>query len=78
MHMSTGMLWLDDSPARSMEEKILRAARYYQEKYGKAAQLCLVNQATITDETQVGAIQVIPASQVLPHHFWIGQGVRSA
>lgn len=78
MHMNTGMLWLDDSPARSMEEKILRAARYYQEKYGKTAQLCFVNRATLVAETQVGAIQVMPASQVLPHHFWIGQGVRPA
>ncbi len=71
--MNAGMLWLDDNPTRSVEEKILRAARYYQEKYGTAPELCFVNRATLSQETQVGAIHVLPALQILPHHFWIGR-----
>ena len=70
--MNVGMLWLDDDKQTSLEDKVLQAADYYREKYGRAPNLCLVNKAMVDDERRVGKIQVQPAKNVLPNHFWLG------
>ncbi|UCG24855.1 MAG: hypothetical protein JSW55_02330 [Chloroflexota bacterium] len=70
--MNVGMLWLDDDKQTSFEDKVLRAADYYREKYGRAPNLCLVNKTMVEDEQRVGKIQVQPVKNVLPNHFWIG------
>ena len=41
--MKVGMLWVDTDRKRSLDEKVQRAAEYYQEKYGLMPDLCLVN-----------------------------------
>jgi hypothetical protein len=70
--MEIGMLWFDDS-ARTLPEKITRAAAYYAEKYGRAPTLCLVNPAGLNgSEGQHGGVQVRGARSVMPHHLWIG------
>jgi hypothetical protein len=70
--MDIGMLWMDDDKKSSLDEKIRKAAAYYLEKYGQKPDLCLVNQAMIDEEKNVDAIQVQPANNVLPNHFWVG------
>jgi hypothetical protein len=70
--MNVGMLWLDDDKQRPFEEKVIRAADYYREKYGNLPDLCLVNIQMLTGKQKVGAIEVEPAKTVLPHHFWLG------
>ncbi|HSG17948.1 MAG TPA: hypothetical protein VLE70_16740 [Anaerolineae bacterium] len=70
--MNIGMLWLDDDKQTSLEDKVLRAADYYREKYGQAPNLCLVNKTMVEDERRVGKIQVQPVKNVLPNHFWLG------
>ncbi|MCA9874063.1 MAG: hypothetical protein H6659_00215 [Ardenticatenaceae bacterium] len=70
--MNVGMLWLDDDRQRSLDEKVNRAAEYYQEKYGRSPELCLVNQKSLSEKKTVGHIEVQPAQTVLPHHFWLG------
>lgn len=70
--MHVGMLWLDDDKNRSIEDKIKRAADYYRKKYGRAPELCLVNVRVLTEDRKIGSIQVQPAKNVLPHHFWLG------
>ena len=70
--MNVGMLWLDDDKQTTFEDKVLRAADYYREKYGRTPNLCLVNKTMLDDERQVGKIQVQPVKNVLPNHFWIG------
>ena len=70
--MDVGMLWLDDDKKSSLDEKIKKAADYYLEKYGQKPDICLVNQAMLTEEKKVDAIQVQPAHNVLPNHFWVG------
>ena len=70
--MKVGMLWLDDDKKTTLEDKVLRAADYYREKYGRAPNLCLVNKSTIDQEQHVGQISVQPVKNVLPHHFWVG------
>jgi hypothetical protein len=66
------MLWLDDDKKSSLDEKIRKAAAYYLEKYGQKPDICLVNQAMLGEEKKVDAIQVQPANNVLPNHFWVG------
>jgi hypothetical protein len=70
--MNTGMLWLDDDKRIPLEEKIGRAAEYYQEKYGSSPDVCYVNNSTLKKEWQVGSILVLPVKNVLPNHLWIG------
>jgi hypothetical protein len=70
--MDIGMLWLDADSSRTFEEKIKRAADYYRRKYGRQPELCMVNSRQLAGEQQVGPVQVVPAGNVLPHHFWLG------
>ena len=70
--MNVGMLWLDDDRSRSLEEKVSRAVEYYQEKYGRFPDTCLVNTIMLKDETKVGKVNVQPIANILPHHFWLG------
>lgn len=70
--MDVGMLWLDDDKHLTLEEKILRAADYYHNKYGQTPNMCLVNQAQLKEEKKVGLIQVRPVQNVLRNHLWMG------
>lgn len=70
--MNIGMLWLDADKTRTLDEKVKRAAEYYQDKYGKLPELCLVNSKVIAKSINVGRIKVETARTVLPHHFWLG------
>ena len=70
--MKIGMLWLDTDKNRSLDEKVIRAADYYLDKYGNSPDLCLVNTEVIESEKVVGKITVQPARTVLKDHFWLG------
>jgi hypothetical protein len=78
--MQTGLLWFDNDPHRDTVLKIQEAARRYKEKFGVAPNTCYVNQADSGEGelklsfqgTQAALLRVIPASNVLLHHFWVG------
>jgi hypothetical protein len=70
--LEIGMLWRDDSTKRTLEEKVLRAAAYYRDKYGRLPTVCMVNTAALPDQIQVEQLTVYPSRTVLPQHFWIG------
>ena len=70
--MNVGMLWLDDDKKTSFEEKIRQAAEYYLQKFGRRPDTCIVNKSMLAEELSVGSIQVYPARNVLPNHFWMG------
>jgi hypothetical protein len=70
--MNVGMLWLDDDRHRSFEEKVSRAVEYYEEKYGRFPEMCLVHTGMLENATQLGKVRVEPIANVLPHHFWLG------
>jgi hypothetical protein len=71
--MNVGMLWFDNSPAVTLEQKIDRAARYYERKYGQAPNLAFVNPSMLpSGATRAGKIDVRPNRTVLPNHIWIG------
>jgi hypothetical protein len=76
--MNTGMLWFDNDPKTSLDVKVQQAAEYYQHKYGRKPDLCLVNPKSLQkSEPQAepllsGHILIQPLRSVLPGHLWIG------
>lgn len=71
--MRVGWLWFDNDPGRSIEEKVLRAAQRYREKFGRAPDTCYVHpQAISEEEQQCGSVHIVAARHVLLHHFWLG------
>jgi hypothetical protein len=76
--MQEGLLWLDADPKRSLAEKLARAVDRYRFKFGRRPDLCYVNPATLENGTvEIDGVRVIPASNVLKHHFWIGEEERA-
>lgn len=77
--MQAGLLWFDNDPNRALAAKIADAARRYREKFGVPPDTCYVNQAALNGGasgpvSQPGDIplRIIPAANILPHHFWVG------
>ncbi len=86
--MKIGMLWFDDDPKRPLEEKIERAAKRYQEKYGEPPNLCYANPRTVGDAqptinlkansgksvaaAHIPQVMLKQARSILPNHFWLG------
>lgn len=70
--MQTGMLWFDNDPKTALTVKIERAADYYNKKYGRPPDLCLVHPSMLTQEGLQGKIMVRPYRPVLPGHLWLG------
>ena len=76
--MNVGMLWFDNDPRTALTAKVSRAADYYRQKYGRVANLCMVNPSMLgasqppEDALQAGKITVRPNRSILPGHLWIG------
>ncbi len=77
--MQIGLLWFDNDPRRGLTAKIEDAARRYREKFGVPPNACYVNRAALDGQMAVAqgqpfpaTLRVIPASNILPHHFWVG------
>ena len=73
--MHTGMLWFDNSQS-PLDVKISKAAKYYEEKYGRKPDLVLVHPSMIQEQNQK-LLQLMPQAvrsyrPVLPGHIWIG------
>lgn len=69
--MHTGMLWFDDANT-PLSKKIEKAANYYEKKYGRKPDLCLVHPSMLSEKYEQGNILVRPYRPVLPGHIWIG------
>ena len=70
--MNEGMLWLDDTKERTIEDKIGRALIWYKENYGPKPNLCFVHQKIEAENVEIEGIDIRPASFIQPNHFWIG------
>jgi len=75
--MKTGLLWFDDDPRRQVEEKVMRAATYYERKYGQAPNLCFVHPSTLDGNGKQGqlctnGVKVRSGRSILRDHFWLG------
>ena len=75
LDMHTGMLWFDNSQT-ALNVKIQKAADYYEKKYGRRPDLCLVHPSLVieADKSALKAlrISVRPYRPVLPGHIWVG------
>ena len=82
--MNAGMLWFDNDPKTALSAKVERAAAYYEKKYGKRPNLCLIHPTetpipdpspkseNTLDSGEGSKIMVRPYRPVLPGHLWIG------
>ena len=71
--MKTGMLWFDNDPKLNLEAKIIKAAQYYQKKYGQIPNLCFVHPSMLVEKPNVmNGVEIRPSSKVLPNHLWLG------
>jgi hypothetical protein len=79
--MQVGLLWFDNDPHRGLTGKIEDAARHYQEKFGRLPDTCYVNHLVFSKGSEMVAtpsfanqdLRVVPAANILPHHFWVGE-----
>jgi len=68
------MLWFDNSQT-ALTIKIQKAVDYYNKKYGRSPDLCLVHPSMLeTNQRQleINKLTVRPYRPVLPGHIWIG------
>lgn len=72
--LQQGELWVDDSPRKTLEEKVSGALIHYKNKTGKKATVVLVNPKAIDEATRINGVVVAPARHVLLHHFFVGVG----
>lgn len=77
--MIRGLLWLDDDAKRTLEEKVARAVKRHDEKFGRNANVCYVHPSVLEvgsngsrESMVVGDVEVKPRSSVLKHHFFVG------
>jgi hypothetical protein len=71
--MNTGMLWFDNDPKMDFNTKIMRAAEYYQKKYGQRPNLCFVHPSMAVEAPSKTSVVDIQVNQmILPNHFWLG------
>lgn len=72
--MNIGMLWLDEDPSKSLPSRVERATSYYQEKYGRRPNTCVLHPMTLgeVDPTSIPMVKVETSAKVLPEHFWVG------
>jgi hypothetical protein len=73
--MKTGLLWFDNDPKRTLEEKVLRAAVHYEHKHDHLPSLCFVHPSAFDGRKppcHAGGVEIRPGHSVLPDHFWLG------
>ena len=73
MTMRVAMMWFENDPKKTTNQIIDEAVKYYEKKYEKKANCCIVNPKTITEEFQHGEIKVKISKSILPLHYWIGR-----
>lgn len=77
--MTLGMMWFDNDPKKTLEQKVDQAADYYLRKYGVRANRCMVNPRNLpaadsqTGAGRAGRVEILPLRSVMPGHLWIGR-----
>ena len=73
MKFNDMIFWYDRSRWFSFEDRISRAVRYYQQKFGRSPTMILVHESEGIEETELLGIPVRPSSKgVLECHFTLG------
>jgi hypothetical protein len=84
--MDIGLLWYDNDPRSTLEDKIGRAAERYRAKYGRWPNTCYVHPLAVVEpagQAQLACplngsrttIRVLAAPNILLHHLWLGESV---
>lgn len=82
--MKTGLLWFDDDPRKQLEEKVRRAAAYYEHKYGRSPNLCFVHPSLLNGNgkkakaRKAGQVEIRAGRSILPDHLWLGVAEAAA
>lgn len=68
-----GMLWFDNDPKATLDEKIRRAVSHYNQTRGIPANVVYINPHNQESElTQVGEVLIKVSRFILPNHFCVG------
>jgi len=73
--MHTGMLWFDNDPKTTLSVKIQKAMDYYNKKFGRIPDICLVHPSMLDSgqkQFDLGKLTNRPYRPVMPGHLWIG------
>lgn len=72
--MKVGLMWFDDDAGRDLTQKVGRAARHYQRKFGRQPNVCYVHPSLLErGAPRVGSVRVASLASMLRHHFWVGE-----
>ncbi len=66
------LIWFDNDRKRPLRAKVEAAAERYQERFGVAPELVLLNPAQAGEQEQIAGIPVRPTAFVSPNHLYIG------
>jgi hypothetical protein len=69
----TALLWWDDTPDKTLAQKVREAAERYKQKHDIAPNCCLVNSSALDSKgiIEVDGMSVTAAPFLLPHHFQV-------
>jgi hypothetical protein len=69
----TALLWWDDTPDKTLVQKVREAGEWYKQRYGVAPNRCLVNPSALDSKgtVEIDGMSVTAAPFVLPHHFQV-------
>jgi hypothetical protein len=73
--MHAGMLWFDNDPKTTLSVKIQKAMDYYNKKFGRIPDICLVHPSMLDGgqkQFELGKLTIRPYQPVMPGHLWIG------
>ena len=73
--MHTGMLWFDNDPRTTLSIKIQKAMDFYNKKFGRIPDLCLVHPSMLDSgqrQVELGKLVIRPYKPVMTGHLWIG------
>jgi len=77
LNQALSLLWYDADPKRDLADKVARAAARYREKFGVPATVCRINPTLLDREIRLDGVRVVPAQNVLLHHFLVGVETQS-
>lgn len=76
IELDWGLFWFDDTPGRTLAEKIDNATTRYRIKYNLEPTLCYVHPSVASDVETVKGIRVVGLKTVQPNHFWLGVAIE--
>ena len=70
--MNIRLLWHDNDPKRTLEDKVRRAALHYLRKYGQKPTLVYLSaKQAAKSPAELAGLKVLPSGSVLENHFFL-------